>query len=291
MLPALMIALATNRPVVDLDGFIAGRAYQTGVTRSVPEVSHTISYQKPLVVDDSIHSGGSLKRAKEQLSVHAARPTFLAVYAHKRSRDMVDFALELVDMPRVFEWHMWHRREFCANSCFDLDGVLCVDPTDEENDDGLTYMRFIQTARQLVRPGYPLGHIVTSRLEKYRKPTEEWLASKGICFEQLHMLDLPSAEERRRGGVHAQFKAEVFKHVNGCCFVESEPSQAIEIYERSGLPVLCFKDMQYYAPGWRSPGYIRKVSATFIDRAVNKVVGRARSYRNRLVSRSARESQ
>ena len=49
---------------------------------------------------------------------------------------------------------------------------------------------------------YEINTIVTSRLEKYREPTEKWLKDHGVKYKQLIMLDLPSAEERRKQGCH-----------------------------------------------------------------------------------------
>lgn len=65
--------------------------------------------------------------------------------------------------------------------------------------DRLTSIFYSKPARYL--PSHPIKALVTSRLEKYRPETEEWLRRHGVVYEQLIMLDLPSAAERRQAGV------------------------------------------------------------------------------------------
>ena len=84
-------------------------------------------------------------------------------------------------MPRVFEWNLMHGTVL-ANSCVDIDGVLCLDPTDEENDDGECYARFLRDTPALLLPTAPVAWLVTSRLEKYRKQTAEWLARHEVRY-------------------------------------------------------------------------------------------------------------
>lgn len=50
----------------------------------------------------------------------------------------------------------------------DIDGVLCADPTPEENDDGEKYRHFLLNTPPLFIPKVTIGTLVTSRLEKYR---------------------------------------------------------------------------------------------------------------------------
>ena len=105
--------------------------------------------------------------------------------------------------------------------CVDIDGVLCIDPTEEENDDDANYRRFLLEAKPLWTPSYEVGWLVTSRLEKWRKPTEKWLAQQGVRYRELVMLDLPSREARIQSGCHARFKAEVYRNTPAVLFIES----------------------------------------------------------------------
>jgi len=125
-------------------------------------------------------------------------------------------------------------------SCFDIDGVLCVDPTEAENDDGEKYRAFLRDAKPLYIPRYKIYALVTSRLEKYRGETEEWLAKHGARYERLYMLDLPSKEERIRLNMHAKFKAKVYKELRETSlFYESETSQARQIARLTKKAVFC----------------------------------------------------
>ena len=139
--------------------------------------------------------------------------------------------------------------------CFDLDGVLCEDPTDEQNDDGEKYIDFVLNAPLKVKPTFEIGYIVTSRLEKYRDITEQWLKNNGIRYKELIMMQYKTKEERIKSGAHGKFKGEKYKSLSDTnLFIESNLSQAEEIASISGKTVYCtengmvFKDstLQHY---------------------------------------------
>jgi len=80
-----------------------------------------------------------------------------------------------------------------------------------------------------------IRRVVTARLEKYREPTADWLARHGICFDELVMIDLPDAAERRRRGGLGRFKAAVYAgDAEAELFIESNSEQARTIARRSG---------------------------------------------------------
>jgi uncharacterized HAD superfamily protein/hypoxanthine phosphoribosyltransferase len=252
MLAASIIALKANLPLTDLYSFIRNDELRKGSTRSY-KLSQLVKPQdarKILLVDDSIASGNSLQKAVETLkATYTGEVVTLAAFAQSDARKKVDIHFEVVNQPRVFEWNIMHH-PYMAEACLDIDGVLCVDPTQEENDDGPIYREFLHRTRPMVIPSVKVKHLVTSRLEKYRAETEEWLSRNGVQYGTLHMLDLPSAEERRRLNMHHKFKASVYRSDPlATLFVESEPHQAIEIMRAANKPVYCTDNNQMYVPG------------------------------------------
>lgn len=133
-------------------------------------------------------------------------------------------------------------------ACLDIDGVLCEDPTSQENDDGLKYLEFLENAKPLLIPTLPVGNLVTSRLEKYRPQTENWLEKQGIKYEKLFMLDLPDSTTRRALNNHAHFKSQIYRQTKSIIFIESELKQAIDIAKYSGKPVLCTENRRLVYP-------------------------------------------
>lgn len=240
MLAANMLATHLNLPFLDLESFVAGLDPYVGRTvRETMRVDGSHAPARVLVVDDSILSGESMIEVRERLA--AAMPQadilYCAIYAAREDHPEIDLWLEVVGHPRIFQWNLMRHRRL-GDACFDIDGVLCHDPAAEENDDGERYDAFLQNARPLHLPGVRVRHLVTSRLEKYRAQTEAWLRAHRVDYEQLWMLDVPSAEERRRLKMHAVHKARVYRKTNACLFVESEDRQAAEIADLSGRPVL-----------------------------------------------------
>ncbi len=254
MIPAYLIGLYVNRLVTDLETFLANGNAGHGGTRAVgASVAEPWAAKHVLLVDDSISSGGSMRRCLERIRAtpFQGRITTCAAIALPSMTAGVDIHFREMPRPRVFEWNLFHHPEV-PNSCFDMDGILCVDPTVHENDDGPRYREFLSAARPLFAPTVKIGHIVSARLEKYRDLTESWLERHGIGYGKLHLIDLPSGEERRRLGAHSTHKAKVYKDTGAFLFYESDPEQARDIAQVSGKPVLCTADMQLYLPGVRN---------------------------------------
>ena len=256
LMAASMLALMLNKKFCDVASFLDNRSLQHGRTRlpSNGDLSYPLQARTILILDDSVDSGASMRNVLADMEVLREGRSFItaAVYASRLGTSQVDLYFEKVEMPRVFAWNLFHRNEL-AECCVDIDGVLCQDPTHDENDDGTRYLRFLESTTPLARPTYRIGHLVTSRLEKYREPTVRWLKGHGIQFDHLHMLDLPSAAERRRLGCHAQFKADVYRSLDmASLFIESDPSQALEIARLSGKPVLDYSSQRLAEPVWNT---------------------------------------
>jgi uncharacterized HAD superfamily protein/hypoxanthine phosphoribosyltransferase len=259
MLAAHLLALYRNLAVADIDGFIEGRCLTAGSSRSNPlntagkdcRASFLKTPRKALIVDDSVRSGASIRHAKariegSEMSMHDI--SYGAVYVTPEGARELDYYCEILDVPRVFEWNILNHH-ILEMSCVDMDGVLCHDPLDEDNDDGERYLRFLENARPFFVPSYPIGYIVTSRLESCRGATEAWLKRHGIAYGQLIMLDYSDAAARRSLNVHSAHKALVYRKTGAKLFIESDIRQAVEIANFSKKDVLCIDSMQLISPG------------------------------------------
>lgn len=263
LLVANLIALYLNLPLADLDGFISGRIFESGNTRRVPDYNEKVnSIKKVLIVDDSILSGKSIIEAKRKLEKVNSKfeLIYLVAYIIPSKKKSVDIYLNICELPRVFEWNIMHHA-VVENSCFDMDGVLCVDPKKEENDDGDKYTNFIKNAKPLFIPTKKIGNIVTCRLEKYRKQTEEWLEKNGVKYNNLIMMKYNSKEDRIKYGNHAEFKANYYMKSKASLFVESDTVQAIRIAKIAKKPVYCVElRKMVYANGNVSALYLGRPS-------------------------------
>jgi orotate phosphoribosyltransferase len=259
LLVANLLALYTNLPITDLDGFLEGRVIGTG-TRYMPRRHAGLEQlpQKVLVVDDTVLTGREMNTAKSKIALMKPGPQVLygAVYMSPGNEKVVDYFYELLPARRVFEWNVFHHGGL-SSFCIDIDGVLCRDPTSEENDDGQGYMRFIEHVEPWIVPDKTVGWLVTCRLEKYRRPTEQWLERNGIKYQHLIMMDLPDKMSRVRSGSHGTFKGRVYKETDSALFIESSFWQATEIARLSGKDVLCMETREMVRPSSLSRNYHR----------------------------------
>lgn len=247
LLVASLLALYLNLPLTDLDGLLEGKLFKSGPRG--PNGPDLAGIRNVLIVDDSIGFGFQMRDVKARLSNLSERYVFqyLAAYALKESRQDVDYIFEILPLPRIFEWNVMHHA-YLERACLDIDGVICRDPTREENDDGDRYLQFVASAEPLFLPTVPVFCLVTSRLEKYRMATQEWLQRHRVQYNKLIMMDFPDKESRIRANCYGKFKADVYRKTGAILFIESSAEQAREIAQLSGKAVLCIGTRQLIDP-------------------------------------------
>jgi orotate phosphoribosyltransferase len=165
VLAAGVLALQLNLPFTDVDGYLAGRLLGTG--RRARRTANG-SGPRTIVVDDSVLTGRQLAAVRAAIASSGQGPEgadkvlYAAPFVTTTSRHLVDFFGEVVDQPRIFAWNILHHAPLMARACLDIDGVLCHDPTEEDNDDGLRYAAFLRSAQPLFVPTAP------------RRPSSTW---------------------------------------------------------------------------------------------------------------------
>ena len=248
LLAANLLSLYLNLPMTDVDGLICGKIISGGERLRSNITSIIDKNLKVLIVDDSLWSGSQMNFTRDRIKRAGLKHTieYAAVYVTPGSENKIDYFYELLPVPRIFQWNVM-QHDILEASCVDIDGVLCLDPTEEQNDDGEKYIEFLQNAKALWRPTVKIGWLVTCRLEKYRKITEKWLSSNNIQYGELIMMNLLSKEDRIKYG-HSRYKAEIYKQKNAALFYESSQKQAEKILEISGKPVFCVSSMKMLIP-------------------------------------------
>lgn len=201
-----------------------------------------------LLVDDSIRTGKQMIKFVDQIKKQKPNTIIytLAAYSTKYPRE-IEPTLKLYEHDEVmyiYPWFMWktERIEQCA---VDMDGVLCRDCLPSEDDDGENYLSFIKNANLKFKPlKHKIGAIVTSRLEKYRPQTMDWLSRNGIAYGQLIMGPWETKEERK--GKQAFYKSDFYKNSPYQLFIESSEKEAKEIRRLSQKPVWCVDEGRAY---------------------------------------------
>ena len=254
MIAASMIASYLNVPLIDVNSYIAGISPSGGRRLRFFKTSHKTS-NKILVIDDTVYSGASMNNTKSILSnINDKNLIYMCVYLEGPGEMSVDIYLEDVRMHTnemdkfvLYEWNiLQHNENQMAKCLFDIDGVFCVDPPDERNEN--IYLQYITNATPLFIPRTPIGGIITYRLERNRGITEQWLASQGIRYNELMMFPAESWVERNKSHIPPeQFKAAYYKqHDNYRLFIESSDYQARRIYELTKKVVFCIETNKMY---------------------------------------------
>lgn len=252
MLPASQIAMHLHLPLYTL---------VNGVLTEVGHGYRLASAERRrgpiLVVDDTVHNGGTIGRVRETCVKRrgiwygsfadrrgSAPLVWSAIYAEPRGQHLLDLFGQELRTPHLLEWNLFSC-PWAPHIATDLDGVLCPDFTPEEDDDGERYLAAIESRRpkHLFR-FCPVPAIITARLERYRADTEAWLELWGVRFLKLIMGPWRSKEERSRHCI-GTWKAE---RLNECraasrdcpieLFVESDPIQAAIIAQKTECLVL-----------------------------------------------------
>jgi orotate phosphoribosyltransferase len=233
LLPASIIATALG---VDL-GMVGGPPLN-GVRKDLFVLPKGT---KSLLVDDSIFGGGAMRSA---LSVFRRECYTCAIYAHPKSKHMVNFYAVELPGPRFFEWNFTGIKA-TEDYMFDMDGVICEDPR-VFDDDGSKYQAEIKRVKPLYLPQTKIKAICTNRIERWRPETEAWLKQHGVVYGQLIMQPFATAVERRNQSDPGKYKAAHYSKSDATVFVESHDRQASTIASESKKPVLSIESMKLF---------------------------------------------
>lgn len=250
---ASIIASYLNVPLIDIDSFLSGLKPSGGLRLRYYSNLHKTT-NKVLVIDDTVSSGRAMKETKNKLSAfNNVQFIYMCVYLEGWGADSIDLYLEDVrkytenfTIDVLYEWNIFHHNETLMNKClYDIDGVLCVEPPDERNEE--EYIEYIKKATPLFTPTPKLGGIITYRLIKNKDITQKWLAENSITYDKLIMFNADSWEERNKMGTPPEeFKGNFYKNNDYRLFVESSDYQAKRISEISNKPVYCVETNKIY---------------------------------------------
>ena len=255
LIPAAYLATRRNIRMVDLCRLLEDPT--DIITRSpLRDVNPVMRQAKPyrnrlLIVDDtSSEDSVTFTGLREKLAnVEDLEITFAAVY-RASAKSKVDLYYEEIPQPRMFGWN-WFRHWNLRSSMLDMDGVLCEDwQSRPELDVDPEFEEHVKNVKPLYLPDVPVQAIVTSRIERYRVLTEQWLKRHNVCYNWLIMHPAVTPELRRKMGDHAERKAiaytKGFNSKKTTLFIESDERQAHKIAAISKRPVLCTDVMKMF---------------------------------------------
>lgn len=236
MLIGSLLGEYLNKPCVDIFSF-KNKIQNTNL--NFASKSPIINYDKiknVLLVDDTVFCGTTLNNAKNFLAEMNYNFITYCVFIKPGMTKNCNIFCQETD--HIIPWNIL--KVGSEDACFDMDGVLCEEVPAEFDDDGEKYKQFISKSRQLYHPEREINTIVTSRLEKYRTITEQWLKEHNIKYKKLIMLNLKTQNDRNRINV-GEFKARKFIETGLPLFIESSPKQATTIKQISNKEVFCTK--------------------------------------------------
>lgn len=250
-----IIAEFLNVPLIDVNSFAAG-ATPTGGRRLRFHRPASRPRPRVLVVDDTVSTGGQMRRAREKLAPLADRYDFIFLVVYQEGQgEGADIWLEDVRqytgdrIPFVlYEWNIFHHGDtVMSQSLYDIDGVFCVDPPDER--DAQAYLDYIKDAVPLFTPTNRVGGIVSYRLARNEGITRDWLEAQGIRYGSLTLFPAQSYAERAASGIRpSDFKARVYGESTwAALMVESDDGQARRIFDLTGKPVYCVQSNKLYS--------------------------------------------
>jgi hypoxanthine phosphoribosyltransferase len=227
LLPALYLGIIKNIDVTDIDGYISGKTFNRGQT-TYKENNIKKIHKKILILDDSCHSGKTINEIKEIIKntteINNRDILYGSVYSSSPYNKNIDIYWEQLDPPHIFEWNFF-KNQIMYRTYFDMDGVLCRNPSKEEEKDERNYLNFLNNVELLICPLIRFKGVVTGRSITYRKETENWLKKNKISYDELHMYpnkDRKSIDSRKA----AVFKSNIYKNSDAELFIESSLLEA-----------------------------------------------------------------
>lgn len=255
MIAASIIASYLNIPLIDIDSFINGSKPWGGLRAEYFITSHTQT-NKILVIDDTVSSGRAMNETRKKISniYNEKQFIYMCVYLEGWGENSVDLYLEDVRKYTenftkivIYEWNIFQHHPDLMNKClYDIDGVLCVEPPDERNEE--EYIKYIKNATPLFIPRTKIGGIITYRLIKNLDITQKWLKDNGINYNEITMFNANSWDERNNIGIPSEkYKADFYgSHDNYELFIESSDYQAKKIAEITNKAVYAVETNKMY---------------------------------------------
>lgn len=118
--------------------------------------------------------------------------------------------------------------ESLSKACIDIDGVICRDPTPNQNANHALYLKFLKEVEPAISTDIPLGILVSARLEKYRPIIIEWLDKNHFQYQDVILFDAPNQHIRNLLGFRnlVKFKYDALVKSGYDLFIESNYSIA-----------------------------------------------------------------
>lgn len=242
MIPATMFALHRKIRLTDLysfakEEFTPGGGQMKNISGPIKSV---------LILEDSVTTGTSLTQTKEVIKHLTGKYDIKYASIYWAGKYPIDYYGVQDDTMYGMEWNVFHHRVI-TQSCVDIDGVLAADLTNKnQDDDGKNYVDFVTNTPVLYRPTQTIHTICTSRIEKYRALTEEWLRKNKITYKKLVMSPYPNLQERMRANQDAENKAKEYASSNAILFIESSERQAKIIQQITKRTVFCTDNHTVY---------------------------------------------
>ena len=225
---ASYIAIKLGLPLSTPDNFLRG---ETWFTKAVPM---SIKFHNVLLLDDGVarfdgqmfDAFTKIKTAYPDLAITKA-----ALYVYPEVAGAVDMFFGFLDSQKLNheEWNIMHQKFGVTAS--DLDGVICHD---WEPARYKSYDNFIENAEPYLIPRFKIDFIITSRPEKYREATLNWLNRNNVCFGQLLMMENQQHDITQS----IRHKVQHLKKIRPSCYWENNLVEATEINRLTKIPVL-----------------------------------------------------
>ena len=250
--PASLIALFANSPLYSYEqnnGTITNLR-GGGRTNIMFNEQEKRCSKNIYIVDDSAYSGRSMRIAKSRIQRQFPDKNIISMVLYAGSNayesGLIDYAARITD-EHWFEWNMFSS-PVSKGVCIDFDGILCRDFMPWEDDDGEVYLQTLKNMKLgSIRPQNRWTvDIVTARLDKWREPTEEWLKKNNISYNNLFMGPWNNISERFNVNI-GKWKADIYKDLSKTLFVESDLTQALEIYKHTGKDVLHYESGRVFS--------------------------------------------
>lgn len=240
LLIAGIIASRFNKPLTIPELFLEGKIWSS---KDSPPVDFN-KIKKTLIIDDSIATGKRLDVYLAQIKEKYPNVAIKigALFKSEKNTYTFDYYYKIARFPIIFEWNLLSAGYNMGKLCTDMDGVLSKDCPAELDDDGEKYVTWMKTAESYLIPTYKIDTIITSRLEKYRKETEEWLRAHNVKYDNLIMLDLPTKSQRTFESVVAH-KSKYINQAKPFWYWESNYNEALEIKKHVSCYVLCIDEV------------------------------------------------
>lgn len=233
LLLASLIALRLGKPLATPDLFVKGEVWNHGNVKRFKKGT----IRKALVMDDSIHTGKSMKKTIKLLNAYDKNLKIIkaALIITNASKKLINSYYKTISLPRLFEWEILQTKT--GKTAIELNGVIHNKLKGDFTSSPNLYCQLLKKVKPSFIPPFEVDVLFGYGTKNDQDQIENWLKTHNVRYKKLFLYD-PSSEPESN---YTYYKISKILNEGVSFFYETNFFEARRLHRITKIPVICFE--------------------------------------------------